>query len=117
MRSFPSILVHSMTDSRERVDIWEEDDLTGELGLADPAAVRNALYFWNNAGVLRNVEEETWALLEEADKSAEAAVSHGTSRCIPSLLGGIGVEGLCDAQCWKWRPRRSRASIRSKSSR
>ncbi|KAK4703540.1 anaphase-promoting complex subunit 2, partial [Phenoliferia sp. Uapishka_3] len=59
-----------------RQDVWEEDDLAAELMMTDSAAVRNALYFWNNAGVLKNVGGEEWKLLEEEDKSVEAAVSH-----------------------------------------
>ncbi|KAM0747435.1 hypothetical protein T439DRAFT_359225 [Meredithblackwellia eburnea MCA 4105] len=57
-------------------DTWTEDDLAIELTFMDSAAVRNALYFWNNHGVIKNVQGDEWKLLEKQDTSADAVVSH-----------------------------------------
>ncbi|BGP47200.1 hypothetical protein JCM10450v2_003052 [Rhodotorula kratochvilovae] len=59
-------------------DTWSPDALQQELRVADAGTVRNALYFWNNLGVLRALPEDLWRLVEEESEGekAEAAVAH-----------------------------------------
>lgn len=69
-------------------DTWQTDDLSIELRLTDSTAIKNALYFWNNHGVLKNSHEDTWQLLEVKDSAADAAVAHGELVTKYSILLG-----------------------------
>jgi len=54
--------------------------LQSELKLSDLGTVKNALFFWNNLGVLRSLEGDSWKLVEEVAKEGEEAkeqVTHG----------------------------------------
>jgi anaphase-promoting complex subunit 2 len=65
--------------------VWNADDLATKLRVPDIALVRNALYFWNNLGVLKNLGDD-WKLLEEVDKNEEPTVSHGASSSTFSMM-------------------------------
>ena len=76
-------------------DIWATDDLSIELRLTDSTAIKNALYFWNNHGVLKNSSDENWRLLEVKDSETDAAAAHGETRlALQVILGGILTEPL-----------------------
>lgn len=51
--------------------------------MPDAGTVRNALYFWNNLGVLRSLpDDDLWRLVEEIDERAGGATegaAHGAS--------------------------------------
>ncbi|KAK4057900.1 hypothetical protein OIO90_001119 [Microbotryomycetes sp. JL221] len=57
-------------------EIWTTDDLSIELMLMDMSMIRNALYFWNNKGVLKQLPDDTWQLLEFKDAAEERAPAH-----------------------------------------
>ncbi|KAK4055575.1 hypothetical protein OIV83_000121 [Microbotryomycetes sp. JL201] len=57
-------------------ETWTTDDLSIELMLMDTVSIRNALYFWNNQGVLKGLADDAWQLLEVRDKTDQAAPAH-----------------------------------------
>ncbi|GAA5869819.1 hypothetical protein JCM3774_000505 [Rhodotorula dairenensis] len=58
----------------DKQDTWTSEALQQELRVGDAGAVRNALYFWNNLGVLSSMPDDMWRLLEEqAAPSSNAA--------------------------------------------
>lgn len=67
----------SIIDLFSTQDTWSADLLAAEL-LTDVPTLRNALYFWNNLGVIQcgDAVLDEWRLLEEKDSNAEAAPSH-----------------------------------------
>ncbi|GJN89751.1 hypothetical protein Rhopal_002740-T1 [Rhodotorula paludigena] len=53
----------------DKQDTWSPDLLQSELRVTDLGTVRNALYFWNNLGVLANLPgDDLWRLVEEVGK-------------------------------------------------
>lgn len=63
-------------------DTWSPDLLQSELRVTDLGTVRNALYFWNNLGVLANLPgDDLWRLVEEVGKEEGAGKGavHGES--------------------------------------
>lgn len=46
-------------------DTWTSEALQQELKVTDAGTIRNALYFWNNLGVLGGMADDMWRLLEE----------------------------------------------------
>lgn len=61
-------------------DTWTSEALQQELKVTDAGTIRNALYFWNNLGVLSGMAEDMWRLLEERaapSASAEPVPVHG----------------------------------------
>ncbi|GAA5841306.1 hypothetical protein JCM9279_000610 [Rhodotorula babjevae] len=55
-------------------DTWSPDALVTELRVPDAGTVRNALYFWNNLGVLRSLpDDDLWRLVEEVDERTGGA--------------------------------------------
>lgn len=73
------------TDNPTLLDTWTVDRLAEELALeADLASVRNALYFWANQGLLKEVEVGTWRALERQE-AGSAAARHGETS-IPPLM-------------------------------
>lgn len=87
---FVALFLRRLTD----VDTWELDDLAIELELTDTTIVKNSLYFWNNQGVIKNVEGEIWKLLEERDLTQDVVVAHGQSfRALEDeLMMGLVIE-------------------------
>ncbi|GAA6046446.1 hypothetical protein JCM3770_004928 [Rhodotorula araucariae] len=63
----------------DKQDTWAPDALQQELRVPDAGTVRNALYFWNNLGVLRALPDDLWRLVEEVrdgTASERNAVAH-----------------------------------------
>ncbi|PRQ75028.1 Cullin homology [Rhodotorula toruloides] len=63
----------------DKQDTWTSDALQTELRVADLGTVRNALYYWNNLGVVASMPDDTWRLVEEQGGEAEttaATVAH-----------------------------------------
>ncbi|GAA5986672.1 hypothetical protein JCM10908_003852 [Rhodotorula pacifica] len=63
----------------DKQDTWTSEALQQELKVTDASTVRNALYFWNNLGVLGSMPDDMWRLLEEQaapSASVEAAPVH-----------------------------------------
>ncbi|KWU47479.1 hypothetical protein RHOSPDRAFT_30906 [Rhodotorula sp. JG-1b] len=57
----------------DKQDTWTSETLQQELKVTDVGTIRNALYFWNNLGVLGGMADDMWRLLEErAAPSASA---------------------------------------------
>ncbi|GAA5882042.1 hypothetical protein JCM16303_005574 [Sporobolomyces ruberrimus] len=52
----------------DKQDSWTPEALQTELKLSDLATVRNALFFWNNLGVVMSLPEDQWKLVEEQGK-------------------------------------------------
>ncbi|GAA5889699.1 hypothetical protein JCM8208_001101 [Rhodotorula glutinis] len=63
-------------------DTWSSDALVTELRVPDAATVRNALYFWNNLGVLRSLpDDDLWRLVEEVDER-EGGATEGAAHVV-----------------------------------
>ncbi|BGP31162.1 hypothetical protein JCM10296v2_002926 [Rhodotorula toruloides] len=63
----------------DKQDTWTSDALQTELRVADLGTVRNALYYWNNLGVVASMPDDMWRLVEEQGGEAEttaATVAH-----------------------------------------
>ncbi|BGP23807.1 anaphase-promoting complex subunit 2 [Rhodotorula toruloides] len=63
----------------DKQDTWTSDALQTELRVADLGTVRNALYYWNNLGVVASVPDDMWRLVEEQgaeEQAAAASIAH-----------------------------------------
>lgn len=103
-----------------RPDTWTAEALQQELRVGDAGAIRNALYFWNNLGVLGSMADDMWRLLEErAAPSAEAALApvHGEFSSTAMSVSCLLIMDRPPRQSWMTRSKLSRASPRSKSRR
>jgi len=55
----------------QEIKIWNIEALSARLEVKDMTLVRNALYYWANAGALKETPDQEWKLLETADPSEE----------------------------------------------
>ncbi|GAA5893198.1 anaphase promoting complex subunit 2 [Sporobolomyces salmoneus] len=49
----------------DKQNTWTPEALQTDLKLSDLATVRNALFFWNNLGVVKSLPDDQWQLAEE----------------------------------------------------
>jgi len=54
--------------------------------LSDLGTVKNALFFWNNLGVLRSLEGDSWKLVEELAKEGEGEKEQVTHGELPNIF-------------------------------
>ena len=72
-----AVAVRFITEDSRVTDTWTLEDLATELKMTDTASVKNSLFFWNNQGVVKNIEGDMWRLLEDKDMSVDTAAAHG----------------------------------------
>jgi hypothetical protein len=102
---------------------WSTGELTKTLEIGDEPLARNALYFWANQGIVKELKQDVWMLLEESE-TGQDQVARGESSsihpcpstaCEHSLIFGDPITLLL--QSWKRLHHRLKACSNNRLSR